>query len=69
MKRSELKQLIKEEIQELNFGQKLIDPQDNPRGDLMGEINNLLNDAERQIGPEEVAVVINVLYQRYKRYL
>jgi hypothetical protein len=69
MKKSELQQIIREEIQELTFGQKGINPQNNPKGDLMGKINDLLDGAERQIGPEEVASVINVLYQRYRRYL
>jgi hypothetical protein len=69
MKKSELQQLIKEEIQELTFGQKGIDPKNNPKGDLIGKINNLLDDAERTMGAKEVAGVINVLYQRYRKHL
>lgn len=69
MKKSELQQLIREELQELTFGQKGIDPQNNPKGDLIGKINDLLNDAEKTMGVKEVAGVINVLYQRYKKHL
>jgi hypothetical protein len=69
MKKSELQQLIREELQELSFGQKGIDPRNNPKGDLMGKINDLLDDAEKTIGAKEVAGVINVLYQRYRKHL
>jgi hypothetical protein len=64
MKKSELIQLIREEIQEV-----MINPQDDPKGNLMGKINDLLDDAEKQIGVKEVASVINTLYQRYKKDL
>ena len=73
MKKSELQQLIREELQELSFGQKGIDPQNNPKGDLMGKINDLLDtslaDVKNPISAKEVALMINVLYQRYKKHL
>lgn len=76
MKKSELLQLIKEELKtvlaEINSVEDIED-KDKARADLMGELNKILNDAEMRdensLEPSEVAKVINVLYQRYKKYL
>jgi len=76
MKKSELLQLIKEELEnvlaEINSVEDIED-KDKARADLMGELNKILNDAEMRdensLEPSEVAKVINVLYQRYKKYL
>jgi len=76
MKKSELLQIIKEELEnvltEINSVEDIED-KDKARADLMGELNKILNDAEMRdensLEPSEVAKVINVLYQRYKKYL
>ena len=76
MKKSELLQIIKEELKntltEINSVEDIED-KDKARADLMGELNKILNDAEMRdensLEPSEVAKVINVLYQRYKKYL